>query len=854
MEKEYQFWEIEKKWQKLWEEKNYSKAVLDQEKEKFYVLMMFAYPSGKLHMGHVRVYTIGDVISRIKRLQGFNVMNPGGWDAFGLPAENAAIDNGIHPAKWTFQNIENMKSQIQKIGISYDWEREIATCKPDYYKWNQWLFLKMLKKGLVEKKEGTVNWCEKCQTVLANEQVEDGQCWRCGSEVEPKELSQWYFKITQYAEELLEGHKELEGGWPERVLSMQKNWIGKSIGLQADFKWNNEDLPIFTTRPDTIFGVTYMAVAPEHPVIKKILEKKPENIELKNFVEKVKKESKIERTAEGVDKNGVFTGEYVTHPFTGEKTPLYAADFVLMEYGTGAVMCVPAHDQRDFLFAKKYNLPIKVVIQPKGTELSVSEMKEAYTGEGILTDSSDFSGLDNKTAIEKIIEKAEEIGIGTKTVNYRLKDWLLSRQRYWGTPIPMIYCDKCGIVPEKLENLPVILPEDVDFSKGGNPLATSKAFMNVTCPVCGSSHARRETDTMDTFVDSSWYYARFASPKCESAPFEKTEGNYWMSVDQYVGGIEHAVMHLLYSRFFHKVMRDLGLVDSDEPFKRLLTQGMVVAHSFHCKTHGYIPPSETDNGKCPHCQAELTVKVDKMSKSKKNGIDPDEMVKKYGADTVRVFMLFAAPPEKDLEWSDTGIEGAARFLRRIFQLALKNFEELKNIDPKTLKLENLSKSGAEINKIIHKTIKKVTEDFTVEYRFNTGIAFLMEYLNHLTSFQPENNEDKKILKEGTLILLRLLFPIAPHISEELYSVLSEKSQSIHELSWPSHNESFLIDNEVKIVVQVNGKLRANLDMPVDAPKEAIIAKAKEAVSKHMEGKTIVKEIFVPNKLVNFVVK
>lgn len=854
MEKEYQFWQIEQSWQKFWQEKGYFKAVKDKNKKKFYSLVMFPYPSGKIHMGHVRNYTIGDIIARVKKLQGYNVLNPIGWDSFGLPAENAAIDNGIHPAKWTFENIEYMKSQLKKLGISYDWEREIATCKPEYYKWNQWFFIQMYKKGLIEKRMGAVNWCNSCATVLANEQVEDGKCWRCGNDVQNKDLAQWYFKITQYADELLSGHDQIKNTWPDRVLAMQKNWIGRSYGLKINFKLDGEDFPIFTTRPDTIFGVTFMAMAPEHPLASKIIEDAPNRAEIQKFIENTRKESKIDRTAEGIEKKGIFTGKYVEHPFTKGKIPLYIADFVLVEYGTGAVMAVPTHDQRDFLFAKKYGIPMKVVIQPKGVELDPKNMEAAYTEEGFLINSGEFDGISNKDAMDKIISKAEELKLGQRTVNYRLKDWLISRQRYWGTPIPMVCCDKCGVVPVDEKELPIILPEDVDFSKGGNPLTTSKKFIETKCPSCGGN-ARRETDTMDTFVDSSWYYARYTSPKEDKKPFDSEEANYWLSVDQYVGGIEHAVMHLLYSRFFHKIMRDLGLLTSSEPFSRLLTQGMVVANSYRCKEHGYFPPYMVlHNGKCPKCEEPLSIKIDKMSKSKKNGIDPDEMVQKYGADTVRVFMLFAAPPEKDLEWSDTGIEGSLRFLRRIYSFCHKHFEVLKAIQRYETKKEELTPEAFKLKKAVHKTIKRVTADFVDEYHFNTGIAAMMEFLNQLTAFSPDEENDYKVLKESIATLLRLLFPVAPHIAEELHHKLSPHEPSLYDLKWPVFDEALTKDDVVTYVVQVNGKLRANVEIEANALKEKAVELSKAAAIKFIEGRTIVKEIVVPNKLVNFVVK
>jgi len=855
MDKEYKFWEIEPNIQKTWEEKEYFKTKEDKKNKNFYTLVMFPYPSGKIHMGHIRNYTIGDIIARVKKLEGYNVLHPIGWDSFGLPAENAAIDNGIHPAKWTFENIDYMKGQLKKIGISYDWEREVTTCKPEYYKWNQWFFIKMYEMGLVEKRKGGVNWCPKCQTVLANEQVEDNKCWRCDSEIEIKELDQWYLKITKYADRLLNDHALIEKGWPERVITMQKNWIGKSYGLNINFKLeNSEDFPIFTTRPDTIFGVTYMAIAPEHPLVEKIIKELPieKAKEIKEFVNNVKKETKIERTSEGVDKKGIFTGKYVINPFTNEKVPLYIADFVLMEYGTGAIMSVPAHDKRDFRFARKYNIPIKQVIKPKDKEIDIE--KDAYTEDGILINSGKFSGMHSKDAIKAIIEEAEKLGIGKGTYNYRLKDWLISRQRYWGTPIPVVYCEKCGTVVLTEKDLPVILPTDVKFSVGANPLTTSESFVNTKCPKCGGK-ARRETDTMDTFIDSSWYYARYLSPRLDNAPFDTKKAEEWLPVSQYIGGIEHAVLHLLYARFFHKVMKDLRLVKCDEPFSNLLTQGMVVANSYYCKEcKKYFPPKEIENNKCPICKSDLIITIDKMSKSKKNGIDPDEIVKKYGADTIRLFMLFAAPPEKDLEWSDKGIEGSYRFLKRVYSFVYKHFETIKNIKTNELDPKKLSDKGINILKNTHKTIKRVTQDFIQRFHFNTGIAGLMEFLNSMSDFEPENEEDKIVIKKAIETLLILLFPVTPHISDYLYTIIN--NNSIYETSWPTYDEELTKDETVNYAVQVNGKLRASFEIGINEDEEIIKNKAKEIenVKKHIEGKEIIKIIFVKNKLINIVVK
>ncbi len=821
---EYRFTEIESKWQKRWEEKGVFKTKDDPAKPKYYDLVMFPYPSGRLHMGHVRNYTIGDVIARYKRMNGYDVLHPIGWDAFGLPAENAAIEKGIHPAKWTYDNISYMKSQLKKLGISYDWDREIATCDEKYYKWNQWFFLKMYEKGLVYRKKSPVNWCPKCQTVLANEQVIDGRCWRCGSEVEVKELEQWFIKITAYADELLEGHKEL-GKWPEPVITMQRNWIGKSFGGLIHFKLDDgTDFPIFTTRPDTIYGVTFMAIAPEHPLVEKIIEEtKDEKLksELQNFVKRVLKESKAVRSAEDYEKEGIFTGRYVENPFTGDRVPLYIANFVLMEYGTGAIMAVPAHDKRDFRFAKKYGIPIKVVIQPENQTLNPDEMEDAYVDDGVLVNSGPFTGMKNREAIQKIIEYAKENGFGEPSYNYRLKDWLISRQRYWGTPIPFVKCEKCGYVPVPYDQLPVKLPTDVKFTGSGNPLETSEEFVNTTCPKCGGP-ARRETDTMDTFFDSSWYFARYTSPNEETSPFDTEKANRWLPVDQYIGGIEHAVLHLLYSRFFHKFMRDLGLVDSSEPFKNLLTQGMVLKDGA------------------------------KMSKSKGNVVDPDDMVEAYGADTVRVFILFAAPPEKDLEWSDKGIEGAFRFLHRFWKLS---YEWIKNFEKGEFERGEATAEGKKLLSKAHKTLKKVTTDIENDFHFNTAIASLMELLNEMSRFEVRTSGDVKVAEEVLEMFLMMLYPFAPHISEEIWEKLG-KDKMLAETEWPQWKEELTIDETITIPVQVNGKLRDTVEVARGTDKEEVekIALSREKVKKWTEGKQIVKVIYVPDRLINIVVK
>jgi len=857
--KEYNFLDIERNLQEKWKNEQLFKAEDKVEgKENYYLLEMFPYPSGKIHMGHVRNYTIGDVVARYKKMKGYNVLHPIGWDSFGLPAENAAIQNKVHPAKWTFENIENMKRQLKMLGFSYDWDREIATCKEDYYKWNQWIFKKLYEKDLIYRKKANVNWCENCNTVLANEQVEDGKCWRCSEEVIEKDLEQWFFRITEYADELLEGHKELREGWPSKVLTMQKNWIGKSFGTEVNFKLeeDNSDLPIFTTRVDTIFGVTYMVIAPEHPLVENILKANPS---IKNEVDAMKKEDKISRTAENSEKAGVFTGKYVINPLNGEKIPLWIANYVLMDYGTGAVMAVPTHDERDFAFAKKYKLPMKVVISPKDDILKIEEMENAYTDTGILVNSSQFDGLKNKEGNTKISKYIEEQGMGKRTVNYRLKDWLVSRQRYWGTPIPALYCEKCGVVMELDENLPVVLPDDVEFSGSGNPLETSLKFKNSICPKCGGK-ASRETDTMDTFVDSSWYYLRYIDPKNIEAPIAKELADLWTPVDQYIGGVEHAVMHLLYSRFFHKLLRDMGLVSSNEPFKRLLTQGMVLGPSYYSKKNkAYYPASEVEDNKHIDTGEELVVKVEKMSKSKNNGIDPEHIIKEYGADTARLFTLFAAPPEKELEWNENGLMGSYRFLNRVWRICM---ETSKYFEEGEVNLDKISKQDKSLLIKLHATIKKVTESIENNFHFNTSIAAIMELINDMYDYKTNvleteeySTETKKLWKGTIKQLVLLLGPFTPHIADELWKELDYEGYVFNK-EWPEYVEELTKSDEINIAVQVNGKLRETMKVSAKISKEEMEKQAQELpkVLKYTEGKTIVKIIAVPKKIVNIVVK
>ena len=894
MVKEYKPSEIEKKWQKKWQEKNVFKSENKVEgKQNYYTLEMFAYPSGKLHVGHLRNYAIGDAIARYKKMKGFNVLHPFGWDSFGLPAENAAIDNGAHPGQWTKANIDNMRRQLKLMGLSYDWDREISTYTPEYYKWNQLFFIEMYKKGLVYKKRSYVNWCPDCNTVLANEQVEDGKCWRHSkTDVIQKELSQWYLKITDYAEELLQGHEELKGHWPDKVLAMQKNWIGKSTGSEInfvlDYKFdsNSRDkesnlnigndgqviIPVFTTRADTLFGVTYAVIAPEHPLVEEIVLK--ENPSLKDSVDKMINEDKINRTAEDKEKEGMFTGLYVINPVNNEKVPLWIGNYVLMDYGTGAVMAVPAHDERDFFFAKKYNLPIRIVINPVDKDenpekIVVEEMEGAYTLNGILVNSDEFDGTKNTEAKIKITEKLEKEGKGKKTVNYRLHDWLISRQRYWGTPIPVIYDEDGNIYLEEKENLPVKLPTDIEFSGKGNPLETSEEFKNVILP--NGKKGRRETDTMDTFVDSSWYYLRYLDSHNTEKPFEKENADSWTPVDQYIGGIEHAVMHLLYARFFHKALRDMGLVATNEPFKRLLTQGMVLGPSYYSQNERkfYFPKDVEIKDTKAFSKAtgeELTVKIEKMSKSKNNGVDPEEIVKEYGADPARVFTLFAAPPEKELEWNVNGLAGAYRFINRLFLIISDSFEFAdKNAGKENnygIDLSKRSEKDEEIQKKLHQTVKKVTESIEDDFHFNTAIAAVMELLNDMTTYKQEvidkndvSTESKKIWKEVLDKVILLIAPFAPHIADELWEIIGNTTFTFEE-EWPTFEEELTKEHKMNLVVQINGKIRETIPAKIGLPKEEYekLAFDSEKIKKAIEGKEIVKVIVVPNKLVNIVVK
>jgi len=821
---------IEPKWQKYWAENDFYRVEKDETRPKYYVLEMFPYPSGKLHMGHMRVYSIGDVLARFSRMRGYNVLHPMGWDAFGLPAENAAIANSVNPADWTRQNIEQMKKQQDQLGISYDWSREVSTCSPDYYRWTQWLFLLFYERGLAYRRKATINWCSQCQTVLANEQVEGGACWRCGEDVEPRELEQWFLKITEYADRLLDD-LELLDNWPERVKIMQQNWIGRSEGAEIVFplkEFPGENISTFTTRPDTLYGVTYMVLAPEHPLVPRLVEGTPKEEEIMSFVDQMKRKSEIERTAEDTEKIGLFTGRHAVNPINGEEFPILVGNYVLMAYGTGAVMGVPAHDQRDFEFATKYELPIQEVIIPEEEENNGERttMKEAYEGPGYMVNSDSFDGLYYEEGKKKITEHLAEKGMGSFQTSYRLRDWLISRQRYWGAPIPIIYCDHCGVLPVTDDDLPVMLPEEVELSGDRVPaLSQYSSFVNTTCHKCGGE-AKRETDTMDTFMCSSWYFLRYADPQNSKKPFSSELANYWMPVDQYIGGIEHAVLHLLYARFFTKVLHDAGLIDAEEPFKRLLAQGMVYKEGA------------------------------KMSKSQGNVVTPDEIVNKYGADTGRLFILFASPPEKDLDWNDQGVEGCYRFLRRVWRLIEENGDFVQQNEAE----RSPGKEEKDLHHVVHTTIKKVTEDIEERANFNTAISAIMELVNSINSYLNKiessgNTPHRSGLKEALTNLVILLSPFAPHLAEECWRKLGNV-ESVHLLSWPQYEEDALQVDEVEIAVQVNGKVRSRITVPVQLAQEELLEKARneEKVKEHLNGREVVKEVAVPGKLVNIVVK
>ncbi|MFZ5597925.1 MAG: leucine--tRNA ligase [Bacillota bacterium] len=826
MKERYDFREIESKWQERWAAEDLYRAEDNSDRPKYYCLEMFPYPSGKLHMGHVRNYSIGDVLSRFLTMNGYNVLHPMGWDAFGLPAENAAIKHGnMHPAVWTYDNISTMRKQLKQLGISYDWNREIATCHKGYYRWTQWLFLQLYKRGLAYKKKAAVNWCPSCATVLANEQVKEGVCERCKTGVERKELDQWFFKITEYADRLLEDLKLLKG-WPDKVKIMQENWIGRSEGAEIDFPLEDGGkITVFTTRPDTVFGVTYMVLAPEHPLVERLVEGRPEAAKVREFVKNVRNLSELDRTSNETEKVGLFTGAYCINPLNGERVPILVANYVLLEYGTGCVMGVPAHDQRDFEFARKYNLPVKVVIQPEGTVLDPQTMTAAYTGEGLMVNSGSFNGMPNKEGIRAVTAYCGEKGIGKGVVNFRLRDWLISRQRYWGAPIPIIYCEHCGIVPVPDSELPVELPMNVEFKPTGlSPLADCSEFVNVPCPECGAP-GRRETDTMDTFMCSSFYYYRYTSPRNTERVWGEKEVNYWLPVDQYIGGVEHAILHLLYSRFFTKFLYDIKLVPNVEPFTNLLTQGMVLKDGA------------------------------KMSKSKGNVVSPEDIVATYGADTARLFILFAAPPERDLEWSDQGVEGCYRFLNRVWRLVAPLAGKIGSGGPPATK--DLVGVDREMHRLTHLTIKKVTEDVGSRFNFNTAISAIMEMVNGLYQYRevPETDRSPAVLDEAVETLLVLLAPFAPHITEELWQGIG-RSGSVHARPWPKYLQEAVAEDEITIVVQVNGKIKDRLLVPADITPDGLkeLVLSSPRVQKLLEGKAVVKVIPVPGKLVNIVVR
>ncbi len=824
MKERYDFKSMESKWQWYWEENRSFKTYEDENREKYYVLEMFPYPSGKLHMGHVRNYVIGDVVARCKKMQGFNVLHPIGFDSFGLPAENAAIKHGVEPGKWTWDNIHEMESQFRQLGLSYDWDREVQTCSPDYYKWMQWIFIQFYKKGLAYKKENPVNWCPSCQTVLANEQVIDGCCERCKTPVGKKNLSQWYFKITDYADRLLDNLDILKG-WPEKVKTMQRNWIGRSVGAKVAFKIDGTDLTmdVFTTRADTLFGVTYMVMAPEHPYVEQLVRGTEYEGAVDEYLDKVQHMNDIERTSTTNEKTGVYIGRYAVNPVNGKKVPIYISDYVLMGYGTGAIMAVPAHDQRDFDFAKKFDLEIIPVVDPADPDVDINNLTEAFAAEGTMINSGKFNGMNNRKAIDAMIEWLSEEGIGEKTVNYRLRDWLISRQRYWGTPIPMIYCDDCGWVPEKEENLPVLLPTDVEFTgKGASPLTTSKSFAQCSCPRCGKK-AAREMDTMDTFLDSSWYFLRYCDAKNDKAAFDKEKVDYWMNVDQYVGGVEHAILHLMYARFFQMALYDLELVKDEEPFKNLLTQGMV-----------------NKDGR-------------KMSKSIGNVVSPEEIIGKYGTDTVRLFILFAAPPERELDWSDEGVEGSYRFLNRVYRLVYdfnKNYsgDGGESFDIRT-------EADKELNYVLNSTVKKVTEDAGGRFNFNTAISSIMELVNCLYRYRERPDVNVPFMKKAIDTLVIVLSPFTPHICEEMWEGLGHENTLVNE-PWPRYDEKALVLDTVEIVVQINGRVKEKMNIATGMTKDDMerTVMGQPSVQSLIEGKQIVKVIAVPDKLVNIVVK
>ena len=860
MQEQYRPDMIEPKVQQYWAENKVFKAIKDESKEKYYCLSMFPYPSGRLHMGHVRNYTIGDVISRYQRMLGKNVLQPFGWDAFGLPAEGAAIKNKTAPAKWTYENIAYMKKQLQLLGFGFDWDREIATCKPEYYKWEQWFFTELYKKGLVYKKTSTVNWCPNDETVLANEQVHEGCCWRCDTPVEQKEIPQWFIKITDYAEQLLGGLDTLPQ-WPDMVKTMQRNWIGRSEGVEITFDVadTNEKVAVYTTRPDTFYGVSYLGIAAAHPLASLAAQNNPE---LGSFIQEAKNAKVAEADLATMEKKGMATGLFAIHPLTGEKLPIWVANFVLMHYGTGAVMAVPAHDQRDFEFAQKYGLQIKQVIEPIADE-EIDLTKQAFTEHGKLVNSAEFNGKDFDGAFNGIADKLEKLGVGKRQVNYRLRDWGVSRQRYWGAPIPMLTLENGDVVPAPMEDLPVILPEDVVMDGVKSPI---KADPNWAKTTLNGAPALKETDTFDTFMESSWYYARYTCPQYQNGMLDAEEANYWLPVDQYIGGIEHATMHLLYFRFFHKLLRDAGFVTSDEPADKLLCQGMVLADAFYYTSPTneriWVSPTQVtlerdEKGRIikatdPEGRELVHSGMTKMSKSKNNGIDPQEMVEKYGADTVRLFMMFASPAEMTLEWQESGVEGAKRFLGRVWNLV---YQYQQNPAKNSLDITALSAAQKALRREVHKTIAKVSDDIGRRQTFNTAIAAVMELMNKLTKASLESDQDRAVMAEALSAVVRMLYPITPHICFELWQALGNES-NIDTAEWVKADEAAMVEDEKLIVVQVNGKVRGKVTVPATSSEEEIKAatKADPNVAKFLDGKEILKEIYIPLKMLNFVVK
>jgi leucyl-tRNA synthetase len=823
---DYDFQTIETRWQHRWAAEGAFEVTEDAGRRKYYCLEMLPYPSGDIHVGHVRNYCITDVISRCKRMRGFNVMHPIGWDALGLPAENAAIQRGVHPERWTRQNIAGMKRQLQRLGFSYPWSREIATCDPEYYRWNQWFFLRMLEKGIAYRAKAPVNWCPSCQTVLANEQAEGGICWRCKSHVEQRDMEQWFLRITAYQDQLLEDMGQLRE-WPERVLVQQKNWVGKSPGAEMDFPVEGfPPIRVFTTRIDTTCGATFMVLAPEHPMVDALIAGRPDTAEHKEAIARLRAQDKRARLEGRVEKEGVFTGRFAANPFTGEKIPIWAGNFVLMGYGTGAIMSVPAHDQRDFEFARRYGIEVRVVIQPDGPKLDGATMEAAYEGPGRVVNSGEFDGLASEEAIPRMAAHAEAMGFGKATVTYRLKDWLISRQRYWGTPIPVVYCEQDGVQPVPDAQLPVVLPSDAPFTgEGGNPLEKVPEFVKATCPKCGGE-ARRETDTMDTFVDSSWYFYRYISPRQEDGPFDPAAVKYWFPIDLYVGGIEHAILHLVYARFWTKVMRDLGLVSVDEPVTRLFPQGMV------------------------HKDGEV------MSKSKGNTIAPDDVVARYGADTLRLYILFAAPPELAMEWSETGIEGPHRFLLRVWRLVDRHAAALAK-EPRGPLPKELPAAARELRRKVHQTIDKVTRDIEERIQLNTAVAALMELVNEIYRLEADvsSGEGRPALREALETVVLLLNPFTPHVCEEMWARLGHV-EGLVRAAWPVADAEAAREDSVELAVQVNGKVRGRVVVPREAPEDAIRAKAlaEPRVAEHVQGKEMVRFVVVPGRLVSVVVK